>query len=76
VIDIACHEKPQDATQRSTRKLAARFGISHNKVSEILRGYGIKPHIQSYYSYSNDPDFEKQLRDVETVGKGSCTWGM
>ena len=64
VIEIACHEKPKDATHWSTRKLAKRVGISHNKVSEILRENGIKPHIQSYYSYSNDPDFEAKLRDV------------
>ncbi|GHV42751.1 IS630 family transposase [Spirochaetia bacterium] len=64
VIDIACHEKPKDATHWSTRKLAKRVGISHNKVSEILRDNGIKSHIQSYYSYSNDPDFEAKLRDV------------
>jgi transposase len=64
VIDIACHEKPKDATHWSTRRLAKRVGISHNKVSEILRANDIKPHIQSYYSYSNDPDFETKLRDV------------
>jgi hypothetical protein len=64
VIDIACHEKPEDATHWSTRRLAKRVGISHNKVSEILRASNIKPQIQSYYSYSNDPDFETKLRDV------------
>ena len=64
VIDIACHEKPKDATHWSTRKLAKRVGISHNKVSEILRANNIKPHIQSYYSYSNDPNFETKLRDI------------
>ncbi|GMO30224.1 MAG: hypothetical protein Ta2B_11060 [Termitinemataceae bacterium] len=35
VITIACHEKPEDATHWSTRKLVKRVGISHNKVSEI-----------------------------------------
>ncbi|GMO57102.1 MAG: IS630-like element ISMsm2 family transposase [Treponemataceae bacterium] len=65
VRDIACHEKPKNATHWSTRTLAKRVGgISHNKVSEILRESGIKPHIQSYYSYSNDPQFETKLRDV------------
>jgi transposase len=64
VIDIACHEKPENATHWSTRRLAGRTGISHNKVSEILRGAGIKPHIQSYYSYSNDPQFEEKREDI------------
>jgi transposase len=64
VIDIACHEKPKDATRWSTRRLAKRVGISHNKASEILRANNIKSHIQSYYSYSDDPDFETKLRDV------------
>ena len=64
VIEIACHEKPADATRWSTRKLAKRAGISHNKVSEILKRADIKPHIHSYYSFSNDPDFEFKLRDV------------
>jgi transposase len=64
VIDIACHEKPENATHWSTRRLARRIGISHNKVSEILREAGIKPHIQSYYAYSNDPQFETKLEDI------------
>jgi transposase len=64
VTGIACHGKPEDATHRSTRKLARRVGISHNKAAEILRANGIKPHIQSYYSYSSDPDFEAKLRDA------------
>ncbi len=64
VIEIACHEKPEDATHWSTRKLAKRVGISHNKVSEILRAANIKPHIHSYYSFSKDPNFEAKLRDV------------
>ena len=64
VTDIACHEKPKDATHRSTRKLAKRVGISHDKVAEIPREAGVKPHIQSYYSYSSDPNFEEKLRDI------------
>jgi len=64
VCDIACHEKPPNETRWSTRLLAKRVGISHNKVSEILRERGIKPHIQSYYSFSEDPEFETKLRDV------------
>ena len=64
VIDLACHQKPENATHWSTRRLARRIGISHNKVSEILREAGIKPHIQSYYSYSNDPHFQTKLEDI------------
>jgi transposase len=75
VIEIACHEKPKDARtvgppHWSTRKLARRVGISHNKVSEILRENGIKPHIQSYYSYSDDPDFETKNYGMLSV----CIW--
>ncbi|GHU22770.1 hypothetical protein FACS1894172_05140 [Spirochaetia bacterium] len=36
VIDIACYENSKDATHWSTRKLAKRVGISHNKVSGIM----------------------------------------
>jgi transposase len=64
ICDIACHEKPAGAARWTTRSLAKRFGISHNKVAEILRGRNIKLLIQSYYSFSNDPDFEEKLRDV------------
>jgi transposase len=64
ICDAACHEKPAGASRWTARSLAKRFGISHNKVAEILRERNIKPHVQSYYSFSNDPDFEKKLRDV------------
>jgi transposase len=64
VIDIACHEKPEDATHRSTRSLAKRFKVSRGTVSRILRERGIKSHLVTRFSFSNDPQFVQKLTDV------------
>jgi transposase len=60
----ACSEKPKHETHWSSRTLAKRVGISHTKVSQILREYGLKPHKVSKRNYSTDPDFEAKLTDV------------
>ena len=64
ICRLACNEKPKGETHWSSRTLALRTGVSHTRVSRILREYGLKPHIASKRNYSNDPDFEKKLADV------------
>jgi len=64
VCRIACNEKPENETHRSSRTLARRVGISHTAVSTILRERGLKPHKVAKRNYSNDPDFAAKLTDV------------
>jgi transposase len=64
ICRLVCTEKPKGETHWSSRTLARRTGVSHTRVSQILREYGLKPHIASKRNYSNDPDFEKKLTDV------------
>ena len=64
ICRIVCTEKPKDQTHWSIRTLAQRVGISRTAVNTILREYGLQPHLVSKVQYSNDPDFEKKLKDV------------
>ena len=64
ICRLVCNEKPESETHWSSRTLARRAGISHTRVSQILREYGLKPHRALKRNYSNDPDFEKKLTDV------------
>lgn len=64
ICEIACTEKPKDATHWSTRALAKRVGISHNAVSLILKKRGIKPHIVKKFRTTNDPQFKEKLVDI------------
>jgi transposase len=64
ICRLVCNENPKDETHWSCRTLARRVGISHTRVSLILREYGLKPHRVSKRNYSGDPDFEAKLKDV------------
>jgi len=64
ICRLVCNEKPKSETHWSSRTVARRVGISHTRVSQILREYGLKPHKTSKRNYSNDPEFEKKLTDV------------
>jgi len=61
---LVCTEKPKGESHWSCRSLAVRTGISHTAVNRILRELGLQPHIVKRRNYSNDPDFEKKLKDV------------
>jgi hypothetical protein len=43
ICRLVSQEKPQDATHWSTRMTAAKVGISHTKVHQILQEHGLKP---------------------------------
>jgi transposase len=55
---------PKDATHWSTRGLAAKHGISRQTVSEIWRGFGLKPWRQDQFKVSPDPDLIEKIRDI------------
>lgn len=64
VCRLTVQEKPKNATHWSTRSMAERVGLSHNKVAEIWRKYDLKPHIVKRFKKSRDPQFESKMADV------------
>jgi transposase len=64
VIKTTLEETPRNSTHWSTRKLAAKLGISHQSVARIWRAFGLKPHRSETFNLSNDPHFVDKVRDV------------
>jgi transposase len=66
ILKWTTQKKPVDgATHWSTRKLAVALGdVSHNKVAQVWRKHGLKPHRVEGYMASNDPDFETKAADI------------
>ena len=64
VVRLVMKEKPATSTHWSTRMLAAEVGISHTKVSEILRRHKLKPHLIKRFRISPDPQFKEKLADI------------
>ena len=64
IIKMTTQEKPEDATQWSTRSLAKVLGINHSFVNRVWREVGLKPHLTEQFKVSNDPAFEEKLHDV------------
>jgi len=57
--------KPSDgSTHWTTRKLAAKLGVSHSVIATAWRRANLKPHRIARYMASNDPDFERKAADV------------
>ena len=57
--------QPSDgSTHWSTRKLAARSGVSHMMVARVWRKHALRPHRLESYMASNDPDFETKAADI------------
>lgn len=55
---------PKGRTHWSTRKMAAKAGISSSSVGRIWRAHGLKPHIVRGFKLSNDPQFIEKIRDI------------
>jgi len=64
IIEMTTQSKPNDATHWSTRSLANVLGINQSFVSRVWREFGLKPHLSKQFKVSNDPHFEKKLKDV------------
>jgi hypothetical protein len=45
-------------TRRSSRLLAAELGISHVKVADVWREYGLQPWRRLTFRFSADPELE------------------
>jgi len=57
-------EKPDNATQWSTRSMARAAGISAASVRRIWKAQGLKPHRVESCKLSNDAPFADKLEDV------------
>src|SRR6188472_1812439 len=64
VIVKTLDEQPVNATQWSTRSMAAATGLNQTAVSRIWRAFGLKPHQTEAFKLSPDPQFIDKVRDI------------
>ena len=64
IVRVTTQMKPEGATHWSTRKLAAKLGISDTTVLKVWRANGIKPHLVKTFKVSRDPKFVEKLEDI------------
>jgi transposase len=64
VVTLTLESKPPHATHWSTRSLAAHVGMSQTAVNRIWRAFGLQPHRQETFKFSDDPQFVDKVRDV------------
>lgn len=64
VIVRTLEDRPTDATQWSTRDLAAKVGMSASSVGRIWQAFGLKPWLTDTFKLSEDPMFVEKVRDV------------
>jgi transposase len=58
-------KQPSDGTTHwSTRRLAAKIGVSHSTIATAWKRAGYAPHRLDRYMASTDPDFETKAADV------------
>jgi transposase len=64
IVRLTTQTKPEAATHWSTRKLAAKLGISDTTVLNVWRANGLKPHLVETFKVSRDPKFAEKLEDI------------
>ena len=64
IVRMTTQTKPEGATHWSTRKLAAKLGISDTTVQKVWRANGLKPHRVETFKVSRDPKFIEKLEDI------------
>jgi transposase len=64
IIEATTQTKPPNATQWSTRTLAAQLGVDRNRVRRVWVAAGLQPHRVRTFKLSNDPAFTEKLLDV------------
>jgi transposase len=64
IIEKTTRSRPKNATQWSTRSLAAEMGVDHVFVHRVWTAHGLEPHRVRTFKLSNDPDFAKKVTDV------------
>ena len=64
VIEKTTREKPDNATQWSTRTMAVAVGLSEASVRRIWHAHGLKPHLVRTFKVSHDPQFAEKLEAI------------
>ena len=64
VVTATLESLPKNATQWSTRSMAAQSGISHASVNRIWQAFGLQPHRVESFKLSTDPQFIEKVRDI------------
>ncbi len=65
IVDLTLHKPPPEgSTHWSSRKLAARLGVSQSRVSRVWARSGLQPHRLRRYMQSDDPQFEAKAARV------------
>jgi transposase len=64
IIRMTTQDKPENATQWSTRSMARAMGISEASVRRVWHSHGLKPHRTETFKVSNDPKFAEKLEDI------------
>jgi len=58
---VTTQTTPEGATHWSTRKLAAKLGISDTTVLKVWQANGLKPHRVETFKVSRDPKLVARL---------------
>ena len=64
IVRLTTQTTPKGATHWSTRKLAAKAGISDTSVLRIWQANGLKPYLVDTFKVSRDPKFVEKLEDI------------
>ena len=65
IVDLTLNKPPPDgSTHWSSRKVAARLGVSQSRVSRVWARSGLQPHRLRRYMQSDDPQFEAKAAKV------------
>lgn len=64
VITMTLEKKPSNATQWSTRSMAAASGLSRTAVLRVWHAFGLQPHRTETFKLSRDPLFIEKVRDI------------
>jgi transposase len=64
IVRLTTQTTPEAATHWSTRKLAAKMGVSDTTVHKVWKANGLKPHLVETFKVSRDPRFAEKLEDI------------
>ncbi len=64
VVRLTTQTRPEGATHWSTRRLAAKMGVSDTTVLRVWHRHGLKPHLVRTFKVSRDPRFVEKLEDI------------
>jgi transposase len=64
IVDATRSVTPPNATQWTTRSMAAWAGVSRAAVHRIWAQHGLQPHRVETFKVSNDPQLAEKVRDI------------